>query len=167
MTTNLLVGWDGRAGSPLRSATCKQGRNARRNSADRESLVVSFGAFVAIRNVCRKAAGEGQHLAWLPGDVCAEIPGVGAREESRLRYLVHLRSPRFFGGDRRFEPRAAALAKVVQQLNDPVALKLCAGRPVGESVRAMRTVDEQEIGEAGCGHSKMGVDALRPLLPQR
>jgi hypothetical protein len=31
----------------------------------------------------------------------------------------------------------------------------------------MRTVDEQEIGEAGRSHSKMGVDALRPLLPQR
>src|ERR1700676_628609 len=117
MTTNLLVGQDGRGGSPLRSATCEQGRNARRNSADRESFVVSFGAFVAFRDVCRKPAGEGQHLARLPGDVRANIPGVGAREESRLRYLMHLRAPRFFGGDRCFEPRAAALAKVVQQLN--------------------------------------------------
>src|ERR1700680_4351122 len=98
MTTNLLVGWDGRAGSPLRSATCEQGGNARRTSDERESLVGSFGAFVAFRNVCRKASGEGQHLARLPGDVCAEIPGVGAREESCLRYLMHLRSPRFSAG---------------------------------------------------------------------
>src|SRR5258708_39139100 len=133
MTTNLLVGWDGPAGSPLRSATCEQGRNARRNSADRESLVVSFGAFVAFRHVCRQTTGEDQHLAQLAGNVRAEIPGVGAREERIVRQREHLRSPRFLRGNCCLDPGEIALAKVIEQSSDPVSLNRRTSRPVAES----------------------------------
>src|SRR5467141_998701 len=108
------------------------------NSADLESLVSSFGAFVAFRHVCRETTGEGQHLARFAGNVRAEIPGVGLREESRVRKRMHLHSPLFLRGGHCLEPRPIALSNVVQQLNDPVALKLRASRPVGKSVRAVR-----------------------------
>jgi hypothetical protein len=69
-----------------------------------------FGAFVAFRHVCRETAGEGQHLAGFARNVCAEIPGVGAGEESAARDLDHLCPPCFLRGDRCLEPRPIALA---------------------------------------------------------
>src|SRR5712664_1489498 len=134
------------------------------NSTDRESLVTSFGAFVAFRHVCRKPTGEGQHLSRFARNVRADIPRVGAREESIARHLEHLRPPGFLRGGRCLKPRPIALSNVVQQLNDPAALKLCASRPVGESVRALRTIDEEKIRKARCCHSEMSLNALRPLL---
>src|ERR1700716_1059251 len=136
------------------------------NSADLESLVSSFGAFVAFRHVCRETAGEGQHLARFAGNVRAEIPGVRAREESCVRKSMHLQSPLFFRGGRCLEPRPIALSNVVQQLSDPIALKLGASRSIGEGVRAVRAVNEEEIGEPRRGHSEMGTYTLRPLLLQ-
>src|SRR5258708_1794442 len=143
------------------------GIGVRRNSTDRESLVPSFGAFPAFCHVCRQTTGEGQHLARLAGNVRAQIPGVGAREESSVRQREHLRSPRFLRWDRCLDPRAIALAKVIQQPSDPVSLKLSASRPVAESVRALRAVNEEEIPKARYCHSEMGANAPRPLLPQR
>src|SRR5260370_12880018 len=114
------------------------GIGVRRNSTDRESLVPSFGAFPAFCHVCRQTTGEGQHLARLARNVRAEIPGVGAREESSVRQREHLRSPRFLRGDCCLDSRAIALAKVIQQSSDPVSLNLSASRPVAESVWALR-----------------------------
>src|ERR1700722_9744971 len=138
-----------------------------RNSADRESLVPSFGAFIAFGHVGRQTTDEGQHLARFAGNIRAEIPGVGLGEESRVRKSKHLRSPFFLRGGRCLEPLPIALSNVIQQLDDPVALKLCASWPVGESVRAVRAVNEEEIRKARYGHSEMGAHTLRPLLPQR
>jgi hypothetical protein len=132
----------------------------KRNSADCESLVPSFGAFVAFRHVGREPTGEGQHLAWFAGNVRAEIPGVGTREESRVGKGMHFRAPLFFRGGRCLEPLPIALSNVVQQSSDPVALKLCASRPVGECVRALRTVNEEKIRKARRGHSYRGCPFL-------
>jgi hypothetical protein len=155
-----------RDGSPLRSANCDQGPDEGRNSADRESLVASFGAFVAFGDVSRQATGEGQHLAPFAGNVSTEIPGVGAREEGSVRQGEHLRSPRFLRRHRCLDPRVVVLAKVIQQPSDPVSLNLCAGRPVAESVRALRAINEEKIRKACHCHSELGANALRPLLLQ-
>src|ERR1700677_2324473 len=136
-------------------------------SANRESVVSSFGAFVAFRHVGGETAGERQHLTLFAWYVCAEIPGVGAWEESAVCDLEHVRAPRFLRGARRLETRPIALANMVQHLSDPVALKLCASRPVRESVRAVRPVNEEQIRKASGGHSEMGAHALRPLFSQR
>jgi hypothetical protein len=82
------------------------------------------------------------------------------REECTARHLEHLRPPGFLCGGRCLEPRRIALSNVIQQPDDPVALKLCASRPVGECVRALRTVNEEKIRKARRGHSYRGCPFL-------
>ena len=91
-TTNDFRWTWSRYGSLVWAANSDQGSDARQSSTDRESLIPSLGAFVALRGVCRKATGEGQHLAGLAGNVHAEILRLGAREESRVRQGVPART---------------------------------------------------------------------------
>src|SRR5260221_11164285 len=99
------------------------GTGLRRISVDRESFVASLSALPAFCQVCRQATGEGQHLARLAGIVRAEIPGAGAREEGCARQFEHLRSPRFFRGARSLDPRVIALARVVPQVTEAIAMR--------------------------------------------
>src|SRR5271170_4321878 len=123
------------------------------NSADREALVASLGAFVALGDVSRQTTGEDQHLAPLAGDVGAQIPGVGAWKQGRVRRREHLRAPGLLGGYGCLDPGQIALAKIIEQSSDPVSLHLRASRPVAKSVRALRTVDEDKIRKAGHRHA--------------
>src|SRR5262245_39603051 len=134
---------------------------------DCEAVVPTLNVFVAYRHVRPKTTGEGQHLPLLTRYVRSEIPGVGVRKESGVRYLKHLRAPRLLRLNRGLEPRPIALAYVVQHLSYPISLKLRAGRSIGKSVRAVRTIDKEEIREAGGCHSQKGSNAYRTCIQQR
>jgi hypothetical protein len=94
-----------RSGSPLRSANYGRKTKLNQSRIPRSAHSSHFAIYVE-RSPARDSISRG-----LPGNVHAEIPGLGVREESRVRKSMHLRSPLFLRGGRCLEPRPIAGAQ--------------------------------------------------------
>jgi hypothetical protein len=104
-----------------------------RTETHRESLVASFGAFVALVDVSRKTAGEDQHLAPAARNVRAPDK-VGAWKRV-VWASPSTCAPSLIGGDHCLNPGEIELAKIIEQSRDPVSLQRRASRSVAEGVR--------------------------------
>src|ERR1700732_4362797 len=138
-----------------------------------EVLIVSaqdetgVGGFLALLQVQRQPAGVDQHLALLAWDVGAHVPGLRAREQSRIDQLGDMVAPGFLGFLRRLDPAEVVTPHVLDARDDEVALQLGAGRPVAERRRALRAVDIKQAWGVRARHAQMRARAAGPFLTQR
>src|SRR5437899_1466275 len=136
-------------------------------SAQHETGVTGVGGFLALLQIHRQPAGVDQHLALLAWDVGAHVPGLRAREQSRIDQFGDMVAPGFLRFLRRLDPAEVVTPHVLDALNDEVALQLGAGRPVAERRRALRAIDIEQIREVRARHAQMRARAAGPFLTQR
>src|SRR5712691_2003286 len=136
-------------------------------SAQDETGVTGVGGFLALLQVHGQPAGVDQHLALLAWDVGAHVPGLRAREQSRIDQFGDMVAPGFLRFLRRLDPAEVVTPHVLDARDDEVALQLGAARSVAERRRALRAVDIEQIREVRARHAQMRARAAGPFLTQR
>jgi hypothetical protein len=99
------------------------------------------------------AAEEEQRLPHRPRHIATKLPAL--RQDRVRRDRFHLLAPldfRFFG---RVDPRLAVLSHIAQQVRDPLALVLRAGRAVAPPAGRLRAVGVEQVRVPGHGHAEV------------
>src|SRR6516162_84518 len=129
------------AGCALRALT--KGGDRFISSGNRKALVTSGRNLVAFLPVVSDAADIGHEDAGLAGDVCAHVPGIGARIERGVADLVDVLDPGFLRLRGRFYARAAPLAQIGDAVGDPIDMLLDRHDHVAEDRGAARAGDRE------------------------
>jgi hypothetical protein len=101
------------------------------------------------------AAEEEQRLPHRPRHIATKLPALRLRQDRVRRDRFHLLAPldfRFFG---RVDPRLAVLSHIAQQVRDPLALVLRAGRAVAPPAGRLRAVGVEQVRVPGHGHAEV------------